>query len=107
MDRLLRTSQADSTADNYEEDQVTLADDAVIDIVGAEQVSDYKLRLTFSDGKERLVDFEPFLRSSRNPLIRAYLEPNRFGNFTVEYGDLIWDDYGLCFPTADLYENRI
>ncbi len=86
---------------------MTLADDAVIDIVGAEQVSDYKLRLTFSDGKERLVDFEPFLRSSRNPLIRAYLEPNRFGNFTVEYGDLIWDDYGLCFPTADLYENRI
>jgi hypothetical protein len=92
---------------DYAEDQVSFAEDAVIDIVGAQQVSDYKLRLTFNDGKERLVDFEPFLRSSRNPMIRAYLEPSNFGNFRVEYGDLIWDDYGLCFPTASLYENRI
>jgi hypothetical protein len=107
MDRLLRTPQADSSGNNYEEDQVTLADDAVIDITGAEQVSSYELRLTFSDGTERIVDFEPFLRSSRNPMIRDYLEPSRFGNFRVEYGDLIWDDYGLCFPIADLYENRI
>jgi Protein of unknown function (DUF2442) len=86
---------------------VTLADDTVIDIVGAEQVSNYKLRLTSSDGTERIVDFEPFLRSSRNPLIRAYLEPNRFADFKLEHGDLIWDDYGLCFPIADLYENRV
>jgi hypothetical protein len=40
-------------------------------------------------------------------MIRDYLEPSRFGTFRVEYGDLIWDDYGLCFPTAGLYENRI
>jgi hypothetical protein len=86
---------------------LTLADEAVIDIVGVEQVSSYKLRLTFSEGTERIIDFEPFLKSSRNPMIRDYLEPLRFGTFRVEYGDLIWDDYGLCFPTADLYENRI
>src|SRR5438132_1343607 len=103
MDRLLRTSQADSTAEDHAEAQVTLPTDAVIDIVGAEQVSGYKLTLSFSDGTQRVVDFEPFLRSSRNPMIRAYLEPNRFANFRVEYGDLIWDDYGLCFPIADLY----
>ena len=54
-----------------------------------------------------LEEVRPFLRSSRNPLIRDYLEPSKFGNFRVEYGDLIWDDYGLCFPTNDLYENRI
>ena len=86
---------------------MTLADDAVIDIVGVEQLSGYKLRLAFSDGKERVIDFEPFLRNSRNPMIREYLEPQKFANFRVEYGDLIWDDFGLCFPIADLYENRI
>jgi hypothetical protein len=107
MDRLLRTSQADSSAEDHAKDQVILADDAVIDIVRAEQVSDYKLKLCFSDGTERVIDFEPFLRASRNPMIRAYLEPSRFGNFRVECGDLIWDDYGLCFPIADLYENRV
>ena len=84
-----------------------LADDAVIDIVAADQVSDYELRLTFSDDTERVVDFEPFLRNSRNPMIREYLDPSKFANFRVEYGDLVWDDYGLCFPTADLYEDKI
>jgi hypothetical protein len=47
------------------------------------------------------------LHGSRNPLIREYLKSERFNNFRVEDGDLIWDDYGLCFPIADLYENRI
>ena len=79
----------------------------VIDIVRVERVSDYKLRLSFSDGAERVIDFEPFLRRSRNPMIRAYLDPQKFANFTLEYGNLMWDDYGLCFPIADLYENNI
>ena len=86
---------------------MTLSEDSVIEIVGAEQVSDYKLKLHFSNGEERLIDFEPFLRSSRNPMIREYLEPEKFANFKLECGDLVWDDYGLCFPIADLYENRI
>jgi hypothetical protein len=84
-----------------------LSEGTAIDIVRAEQVTDYKLRLSFSDGVERMVDFEPFLRRSRNPMIRAYLDPQKFANFTLEYGNLIWDDYGLCFPIADLYENTI
>ena len=86
---------------------MTLSEDAVIDIVRAEQVSDYKLRLYFGNGKEQVVDFEPFLRESRNPMIRAYLDAKKFASFRLEYGDLIWDDYCLCFPIADLYENRI
>jgi len=40
-------------------------------------------------------------------MIRAYLDPKRFANIKIEYGDLVWDDYGLCFPISDLYENRI
>ena len=79
----------------------------VIDIVRAEQVGAYQLKLHFSDGTLRLVDFEPFLRQSRNPLIRVYLDPARFAAFRVQEGDLVWDDYGLCFPVADLYENAL
>ena len=48
-----------------------LAEGAVINIVRVEQVSAYELKLSFSDGVERVIDFEPFLRSSRNPLIRG------------------------------------
>jgi len=107
MDRLLRASQAARGAEHYTEDQMTLAEGTGIDIVRVAQVSDYKLKLCFSDGVERVIDFEPFLRTSRNPMIHAYLDPQKFANFTLAYGNLIWDDYGLCFPIADLYENNI
>jgi len=86
---------------------MTLAEGIAIDVVRVERASGYKLKLSFSDGVEREIDFEPFLRRSRNPMIRAYLEPRRFANFRLEYGNLMWDDYELCFPIADLYENNI
>lgn len=79
----------------------------VIDLTKAEYAGNYRLRLWFSDGREQVVDFEPFLRNSFNPLIRRYLEHDRFQRFTVEQGDLFWDDYDLCFPIADLYEGLI
>ena len=107
MDRLLRTSHADRGEEDYAEDQVNLSEGAVIDIFRVEQVSDYGLKAYFSDGTERTVDFEPFLKGSRNPMIREYLDLKKFANFRLEYGDLVWDDYGLCFPIADLYENSI
>jgi hypothetical protein len=86
---------------------VTLAEGTGIDIVRVAQLSDYKLKLYFSDGVERVIDFEPFLRRSRNPMIRTYLVPQKFANFRVEYGNLVWDDYELCFPIADLYGNSL
>ncbi len=84
-----------------------LSEAAEVNIVKAERVANYKLRLSFSDGVERVIDFEPFLKASKNPLIRAYLAPQKFADFTIEYGNLLWDDYGLCFPIADLYDNTL
>lgn len=83
------------------------ADEWVVDITRAECAEEYRLRLWFSDGKEQVVDFGPFLRRSLNPMIRKYLKPEQFQRFTVEHGDLFWGDYELCFPIADLYEGRI
>lgn len=86
---------------------MSLSEGAVIEIVRTERLSDYKLKIYFSDGAERIVDFEPFLTSSQNPMIRAYLDPQKFANFQLDHGDLLWDDYGLCFPIADLYEGKV
>ena len=86
---------------------MTLSEDAVIFVDGARHEGDFRLRLTFNDGTERVVDFGPFLRQSHNPLIRAYLDPVAFARFSVRDGDLIWDDYDLCFPIADLYEGHV
>ena len=86
---------------------MTVSENAVIFVQKAEYVGDFNLRLTFSDATHRVINFAPFLRGSRNPLIQAYLDPAAFSRFTVKDGDLIWDDYELCFPIADLYEGRV
>ena len=86
---------------------MTLSEGTAINIVRVEPGVRYKLKLSFSDGVEREIDFEPFLRRSRNPMIRAYLVPQKFANFRLEYGNLVWDDYELCFPIADLYDNSL
>ena len=78
-----------------------------LNIAAAEQVGDYALLLTFGDGTVQTVDFKPFLSLSRHPSIRAYLDPARFSTFRIEYGELIWGDYDLCFPIANLYRNRL
>jgi hypothetical protein len=79
----------------------------VIEISRAQHEAGYKLKIHFNDGATRTIDFEPFLKSSRNPMIRAFLGRRRFAAFSIQDGDLMWGDYELCFPIADLYENRI
>lgn len=107
MDRLLRTSQSGSDGNDNEEDTMMLAENEIVEIRRAKYVGAYKIHLLFSDEQERVVDFEPFLRNSLNPMIQKYLNLDDFQNFTVEYGDLFWNDYDLCFPIADLYEGRL
>jgi hypothetical protein len=86
---------------------MTLSENSVIFVERAEHVGEFKLRLTFNDATQQMIDFAPFLRQSHNPLIQAYLDPTAFARFEVRDGDLIWDDYDLCFPIADLYEGRV
>jgi hypothetical protein len=83
------------------------AKNAIIEVVRARLDSGYKLEVNFSDGTSRILDFQPFLESSGNPMIRAFLDPSRFAEFAIRDGDLMWGDYEMCFPIADLYEGRI
>ncbi len=79
----------------------------VINIVSADLAGDYKIRLRFDDGAEQTVDFRPFLVASLHGDIRRWLNPGRFAAFRIEYGDLVWGDYDLCFPVIDLYRNDL
>ncbi len=78
-----------------------------INIVSAVQTGPHCLQLTFDDKTLQNIDFEPFLLHSHHPEIRAYLEPERFASFRLAWGELVWGDYELCFPVADLYRNTI
>lgn len=79
----------------------------IINITTAEPVGDYRLRLNFDDGTQQTVDFKPFLTRSTHPDIRRYLDPAVFSTYRIEYGELVWGDYDLCFPVIDLYENQL
>lgn len=84
-----------------------IANEQVITVEQAKQLDDYKLELLFNDQTRQVVDFFPFLSSSLNPLITKYLDAKEFSRFEINEGDLEWNDFDLCFPIADLYENRI
>ncbi len=84
-----------------------ILDDQVISVEKANHIGDFKLELEFNDKTRQIIDFYPFLSFSLNPLIRKYLSPTEFSKFAIDEGDLEWNDYDLCFPIADLYENKI
>ncbi len=79
----------------------------VISIDTAKYIGDYAINIKFSDGVERNIDFSRFLKNAKNPMTQKYLDKKLFQAFTVEFGDLIWNDYEMCFPLWDLYEGNI
>ncbi|MBB1127348.1 DUF2442 domain-containing protein [Thiospirillum jenense] len=79
----------------------------IINIVSAVEMRNYRIQLTFDDGTQQCVDFKPFLTKAVHPDIRAYLDPQRFSTFRIEYGELVWGEYDFCFPMMDLYCNQI
>jgi hypothetical protein len=79
----------------------------IISIVNAEYIGGYEIRFSFSDGIVETIDFSGFLKNARNPMTRRYLDKKLFKNFSIEYGDIIWNDYEMCFPIWDLHEGEI
>ncbi|MCU4158061.1 DUF2442 domain-containing protein [Carboxylicivirga sp. A043] len=78
-----------------------------IRIDSAKYLSDYAIRITFSDGQEKLVDFKPFLSKALHPSIKKYLNEKMFSNFSLIDGNLNWNDYDLVFPIDELYKGEI
>lgn len=79
----------------------------LLKIDSAKYLSDYVIRIKFSNGMEKLVDFKPFLSKSIHPSIKKYLDEKKFSDFLLTDGNLNWNDYDLIFPIADLYNGRI
>jgi hypothetical protein len=88
--------------EEYDEMQTDL-----IEIKSANYIADYAIRILFSDGVNKLVDFKTFLESSSHPSIRKYLDETKFKQFTILDGNLNWNDYDLIFPVQDLYQGTI
>ncbi len=74
-----------------------------LEIVKASYKGDYRIDMEFSDGHRSEMDFKPFLSSNLNSETRQFLDPGRFKDFRIEWGNLVWGDYEMCFPLEDLY----
>lgn len=68
----------------------------------AEYVNDYKIKLLFSDGITKVVDFKQFLTSTRK-LIAPLSDTEYFKRFYVDEITLCWPN-GLDFSPDFLYE---
>ena len=79
----------------------------VVTINKAEYIGDYTINFLFSDGVERRIDFYPFLNTAKNPMAKKYLDKQLFQNYTIEFGDIIWNDYEMCFPIWSLHEGKL
>ena len=77
------------------------------EIKSAKYMGDFAIRVFFSDGFNRLVDFKPFLETSVHPSIRKYLNEDKFKSFEIIDGNLNWNNYDLIFPIDNLYQGKL
>lgn len=79
----------------------------LIEIISANYVGDFVMRLVFSDGANRLVDFKTFMEFSLHPSIGKYLIEDKFKQFDIVDGNLNWNNCDLIFPINDLYQGKL
>lgn len=77
-------------------------------VIDVQFVEDYKLRIVFADNNIVVVDFEPFFIKNPSPVYNEYHNPERFKEFKIENGNLVWgDSWDLIFNPKNLYYNNL
>ena len=79
----------------------------IVSIEKADYLGEYRINFRFSDGIEKTIDFGEFLEKAKNPMTKKHLNKQLFQSYSIEYGDIIWNDYEMCFPIWDLHEGQI
>ncbi|MDD4971124.1 MAG: DUF2442 domain-containing protein [Paludibacter sp.] len=79
----------------------------VISIIKAKYIGEYRIHFLFSDGVEKTIDFSGYLMNARNSMTKKYLDKKLFEKFTINYGDIVWNDFEMCFPIWNLHEGEI
>ena len=72
----------------------------ILKITGAEYVKDYTLRLTFSNGEVRMMDFTPLMQKG---ICTKLQDMDYFRNFTLDPFSVDWNNE-IGFAPRYLYE---
>jgi len=71
------------------------------DIIKAEYISDYKLKLVFEDKKSGVVDFVKYLKAGK--VFSRFSDINFFRNFYIEDGIISWGEGEIDIAPETLY----
>ena len=75
-----------------------------LNIVNAEHLNDYTVRLTFADHTVRDIDFGMFLLNHSHPQHNKYRHPVYFRKFRIKNGNIVWGkNADLSFHEEELY----
>ena len=72
-------------------------------INNAEYLGDYKLKLTFNNGEQRIFDADDYIHS--HPLFNALKSTTAFRNFELDGWTVSWQAGALDISPEFLYEN--
>ncbi len=70
-------------------------------IVKANLLGGYKILLTFSEGLQRIIDFQPIFNKYVKGYYSKYYLPENFKKFIVENGNIYWGkNEGVIFSVS-------
>ena len=76
-------------------------------ITNASFLGGYKIFVWFSDGKQRVINFEPIFKKFLKGSYGRFLLPANFKKFVVENGNIFWgEDEEVIFPVSFLHTSR-
>jgi hypothetical protein len=64
----------------------------MIHILKAEYLGDYRVRFTFSDGREGVVDLRPVVLKDQREAFLPLQDPSVFKRLFIDHGALCWPD---------------
>ena len=75
------------------------------EVINATYIKDYKISLTFKDGKKGVVDLTDF--SGKDDVFKPFSDLSFFKNFAIEYGTLIWGNGEVDIAPETLYQKAL
>ena len=79
-----------------------------IEVKDATYLDGFKLRVAFTDGKNKVVDFSKFITTNNKEALSKYKNFSNFKRFKIEDGNIVWGkNWDLIFPVHQLYSRSI
>lgn len=80
----------------------------MITIVEATYKAPLSVKLTFSDGFQRVVNIGAYIERNPHPQYNSYISEKKFKKFRIECGNIVWGkNWDLVFPIENLYKGTI